>query len=195
MSMENEITKKQKSKFKMMLTCFGLFFKIGMFTFGGGFSIIAQLEQEFADLRGWITKEEILDMLSVARSLPGIMVINISVLIGYRLNKALGAVVCAVALAAPSVIVLSIITLFYNQFAQNIYVQRAMTGVRASVVPIIISAALSLKESAVRVKAQYLISAVGFLLCLFTGINNLLIVLLGAAVGLILKGGDLDGAV
>lgn len=192
--MESKDVKTHENTFKLLWVCFGLFFKIGLFTFGGGFSIIAQLEDELIKSRNWLKNDELLDMVSVARSLPGIMVINLSVLIGYRLKGVVGAVVCAVGLSAPSVIVLSIVTLFYRQFSQNTYVQRAMVGVRAAVVPIIISAALSLKESAVRVKVQYLIAAGGFLLCLFTSMNNLIIVLLGAAVGLILKGGNLDGA-
>ena len=194
MQLKQESLKNKNSDIKIFITCFYLFFKIGLFTFGGGFSIIAQIQQELVDKRNWLTQEEILDMVSVARSLPGIMVINLAVLIGYRLKKVAGAIVCAVALSIPSIIVLSTVTVFYNQFSHNVYIQRAIVGVRASVVPIIISAAISLKESALRVKVQYLIAAAGFVLCLFTGINNLLIVLLGALVGLILKGGNLDGA-
>lgn len=192
--MGNETVKKEESMLHVLWVCFILFFKIGLFTFGGGFSIIAQLEEEFVNKRGWLNKDDLLDMVSVARSLPGIMVINLSVLIGYKLKRVVGAIVCAVGLSTPSVIVLSIVTIFYQQFSSNVYVQRAMVGVRAAVVPIIISAAVSLKESAIRVKVQYLIAAGGFALCLFTGMNNLIIVLLGAAVGLILKGGNLDGA-
>ena len=170
------------------LCCFLLLFKIGLFTFGGGWSIVAQLQREFVDKRGWISKEDLLDIVSVGRSFPGIMVINIAVMFGYHVGGVPLGVIAAVGVAAPSVAVLSVVTVFYEQFRRNIYIARAMGGVRAAVVPIILSAAAGLRSIAIQEKVQYGIVLGGFLICLFLPINNILVVLLGAAAGLMLRG-------
>ena len=98
------------------------------------------------------------------------------------------AAIAAVGVAAPSVAVLSVVTVFYEQFRRNIYIARAMVGVRAAVVPIILSAAAGLRSIAIQEKVQYGIVLGGFLICLFLPINNILVVLLGAAAGLMLRG-------
>lgn len=72
-----------KDRVKKGLELFAFFFKIGCFTFGGGWSILAQMEQEFVDKRKWLTKSELLDMVAVGRSVPGIMITNISMIFGY----------------------------------------------------------------------------------------------------------------
>lgn len=148
------------------LCCFLLLFKIGLFTFGGGWSIVAQLQREFVDKRGWISKEDLLDIVSVGRSFPGIMVINIAVMFGYHVGGVPLGVIAAVGVAAPSVAVLSVVTVFYEQFRRNIYIARAMVGVRAAVVPIILSAAAGLRSIAIQEKVQYGIVLGGFLICL-----------------------------
>ena len=160
------------------LCCFLLLFKIGLFTFGGGWSIVAQLQREFVDKRGWISKEDLLDIVSVGRSFPGIMVINIAVMFGYHVGGVPLGVIAAVGVAAPSVAVLSVVTVFYEQFRRHIDIARAMVGGRAA----------GLRSIAIQEKVQYGIVLGGFLICLFLPINNILVVLLGAAAGLMLRG-------
>ena len=77
----------RSERLKCITTLFCQFFKIGLFTFGGGWSIVTQMQNEFVDKRRWVTEEELLDMVSVGRSLPGIMIANISVLFGYRVGS------------------------------------------------------------------------------------------------------------
>lgn len=81
----------EKSLFELYRTMF----RIGCITYGGGWSILAQMEEEFSEKRGWVTREELLDFMSLARSFPGIMVINLSVLFGYRTRGAAGAAAAA----------------------------------------------------------------------------------------------------
>lgn len=172
------------------LILFGLFFKIGAFTFGGGWSIISQLQQEFVENRRWLAQEELMDIVSVGRSLPGIMVVNISVLFGYRMMGAVGAVLCAAGLTLPSMIVLTAVTLFYNFIRGNPYVERAMAGVRAAVAPIIIAAAVKLRRASLPDLVSAILAGTALALCLFTRVNNILIILLGVAAGLIFRGGE-----
>ena len=130
-------------------------FKIGCFTFGGGWSIIAQIEEEFCKKRGWVTEEQILDFMSVAKSLPGIMIVNYSVLFGYTAAGIPGALAASFGLVSPAVIVIAVITNFYDIFCNNPYVIRMMNGVRSAVIPVIIGAAWKLKKNALTDRATY----------------------------------------
>ncbi len=174
-------------KWPKLLVLFLVMLKIGTFTFGGGWSIITQLQAELIEKRGWVRKEDLLDYTSVGRSVPGIMVINICVMIGYRIGGALYGAVAAVGVALPSIVVLSVVAVFYNKLIDNVYIARAMVGVRAAVVPIIVGAVAELKSAALRNKRQYAIAVGAFFLCLFTPVSNLLVVVLGAGVGLLWK--------
>ena len=170
------------------------FFKIGLFTFGGGWSIVTQMQNEFVDKRRWVTEEELLDMVSVGRSLPGIMIANISVLFGYRVGKMGGVFAALIGLSLPSILVLTVITYFYDAFKDQPLIARAMAGVRAAVAPIILAAAMKLRAAALAERLGWLLAAVALCLCLFTPINNMLNILLGAAAGLLIRGGGKDAA-
>lgn len=182
-----------KEKRLRALSIYIYFIKIGFFTFGGGWSIIAQIQNQYVDKHSWLSETDLLDLVSIAKSLPGIMVINTAVLFGYKVGGPWCAVASAIGIATPSVIVLSVVTLFYDSFRSNPYVAKAMIGVRAAVVPIIFSAALRLRDSAFIDKVCYGIAAVAALICLFTPINNFVVVLIGAVFGLFYQRGRKNG--
>lgn len=165
---------------------FWQFFKIGCYTFGGGWPIVAQMQKEYVEKRGWLTEEDLLDITSVGRSLPGLMIGNVSYLFGYHVAGFPGALVCVLGISIPPLLILTLVTWFYTQIQDNIYVSRAMVGVRAAVVPIIASAALGLQNAALTSKAGYFIFALGFCLYLFFDVNCILIVLLGGLLGFLL---------
>ena len=147
---------------RKLATMFLVLLKIGALSFGGGWS--------------------------VGRSLPGIMIINIGVLFGHHVGGVLGGVLAAFAIAIPSIVTLCVVALFYGSVKDNAYVQRMLVGVRASVVPIVIGAALKLREGALVDKTAIVIAAIGFALCLSGRINNLLLVLAAGVAGLIIQG-------
>ena len=158
-----------------------LFFcKIGCFTFGGGWSIVAQMQQEFVEKRNWINEEELLDFTSVARSLPGIMIANTSLIFGYHMAGIPGALAAVVGITIPSVVIIALVTLVYDAFRSNPYVLRALTGVRAAVIPIILSAALRLRKGALKDWIGYVLAALAAGLSIL-GVNNFIIILLGVA--------------
>lgn len=183
-----------KERYKKLLVIYFTMFKIGCFTFGGGWSIIAQIEEEFSKKRGWVTEGQILDFMSIAKSLPGIMIVNYSVLFGYTTAGFGGAFAAAFGLVSPAVIVIAVVTRFYDLFSTNPYVMRIMNGVRSAVIPVIIGAAWKLKKSALVDKAAYLIFAAVTVVCVATELNKLVIVIACALLGLILlRGGKDDG--
>lgn len=163
------------------------FLKFGCFTFGGGWSIIAQIKQEYVEKRHWITDEELLDFTSVGRSLPGLMIGNVSILFGYRIAGVPGALVSLFGIVFPPFLVMILVTALYSLFSSNVYVAYAMRGVRAAVAPIILNALLGLTRSGLKDILCYVIAAAAFALCVFTGVSNVVIILLCATVGLIIQ--------
>jgi len=99
---------------KMALFLFWEFIKLGAFTFGSGWSIIAQMEQEFVDKRHWVEQSDLLELIAVGKSLPGIMVANIVLLFGYQLAGPLGGILSAVGLCVPAVVVMTVVTAIYD---------------------------------------------------------------------------------
>ena len=176
---------KMMEKWKKSLQILLFFCRIGCFTFGGGWSIVAQMQQEFVEKRGWITEEELLDFTSVARSLPGIMIANTSLIFGYHMAGVPGAIAAVVGITIPSVVIIALVTLVYDAFRSNPFVLRALRGVRAAVIPIILSAALRLRRGALKDWVGYALAAVAAVLSVL-GVNNIVIILLGVLAGLLI---------
>ena len=171
-------------RFSRALNIFLTFLKIGCFTFGGGWSIVAQMQKEYVEKHRWLTDEELLDYTSVGRSTPGLMIGNTSVLFGYHAAGIPGALAALLGIAIPPIVIMLLVVFIYDRVKDNLYVSRAMIGVCAAVVPIIISALLKLITSGLKDTFCFLIAAAALGLCLFTKMNNALIVLLGALAGL-----------
>ena len=168
-----------KVRVKKGLELFAFFFKIGCFTFGGGWSILAQMEQEFVDKRKWITKSELLDMVAVGKSVPGIMITNISMIFGYSVGGVFGGFCAVLGITTPAILILSIVTIFYSKLKDNIWCASALCGIRSAVVPIIASAAFSLGKEAFKTKISVAAGVIALLLCVFTDIGNIELVGLG----------------
>ena len=174
------MTKEQMSRtFSIFLT----FLKFGCFTFGGGWNIVAQIQKEYVEEKHWISDEELLDFTSLGRSLPGITIGNISILFGYHMAGASGAIAALLGIVIAPVLIMLGVVYVYDLVKDNLYVSRAMIGVRAAVVPIIFSAVLKLFRSGIRDAFCGLIAVGGLLLCLLTSMSNVIVVLLGAAAG------------
>ncbi|NLF26457.1 MAG: chromate transporter [Clostridiales bacterium] len=184
---EGVVVIRPEQNLRTALGLFWYFFRIGWFTFGGGWGIVAQIQRDYVEKRGWLTEEELMNLTSVGRSVPGIMITNVSFLFGHHMAGPLGGFFSILGMMIPPVAILSAVTFFYLQFRDNVYVARALTGIRAAVVPIIGVAAWKLRKGALKDAAGYLLAAGSLALCLFTGISRILIVILGAAAGLILR--------
>lgn len=174
-------------RFKTILHLFLQFIKIGFFTFGGGWSIVAQMQKTFSDEEKlMISNEELLDIISIGRSMPGLMVGNITVLFGYHVAGFLGALTCVFGMAIPPFTILSVVTYLYSSIKEMDYVVAAMQGVRAAVVPIIISAVLRLMKTAYGYPICYAISIVTIALYLLFHMSCFLLVVLGVFAGFVI---------
>ena len=161
-AVKTETAQQRPAGAQMALRILLSFVKIGAFTFGSGWSIVAQMEQEFVDKRGWMTKSDLLELIAVGKSLPGIMVVNITMLFGYQMAGALGGVCAAVGLCIPAVITLTVVTAIYDAIKDNYWVWSALRGVQCAVAPIIGGAAISLGKDALRSAAAIMIRALLF---------------------------------
>ena len=176
-----------EKKWKKMLTLFWQFFQFGCFTFGGGWSIIAQMQKLYVEKEKTITSQELLDITSVGRSLPGTMIGNVAMLYGYRVGGFLGGFLCVIAMITPPMLVLSVITYFYTLFKENLWVMSAMTGVRAAIVPIIASAAVNMVKGAFRFPPCFVLAAAAFALYLFFNVSCVMLVVIGIIGGLLIS--------
>ena len=122
-------------------------FKIGLFSFGGGYAMIALLENEYVTKRNWITKEEFLDLVAIAESTPGPIAINAATYVGYKRSGALGAMVGTVAMCLPSFIIIYTISLFLDAFLSFSLIASAFRGIQVCVVYLIISAGIKMVRS------------------------------------------------
>lgn len=125
-----------------LMDIFLIFLKIGAFTFGGGYAMIALLEDEFVDKRSWLNESEFLDMTAIAESTPGPVAINAATYLGYKLAGFKGALTASLAVCIPSFAIIYVISFFYERFQQITWVASAFKGIQACVVYLILSAGL-----------------------------------------------------
>jgi chromate transporter len=116
---------------------FKTFFKIGIFTLGGGYAMIPLIEEEVVNKHRWVEKDEMLDLIAIAQSCPGVFAINIATFIGYKLNKTRGAIATTIGTALPSFLIILLIAIFFSQFKDNPYVAAMFKGIRPAVVALI----------------------------------------------------------
>lgn len=131
----------------MRKKCFELFltmFKIGLFTFGGGYGMIALLENEFVERKKWIEHDEFMDIIVIAESTPGPIAINSATYIGYKMAGVFGSVFATLGVALPSFIIIYIISLFFDAFISITAVAAAFKGIQACVVYLILSAGIKM---------------------------------------------------
>ena len=162
------------------------FAKFGCFTFGGGWSIIAQMQQMYVEKRKEITSQELLDLTSVAKSLPGTMIANVAMLYGYRVGGLWGGLAAVFGMILPPLAVIVAISYFYAAFRANLWVSAAMEGMQAAVVPIIFSAAINLVKGSMPYPPCVLLLLISVAAYLFTELNPILLVILGVVLGLVI---------
>lgn len=129
---------------KKYLSLFLTMLKIGLFTFGGGYAMIALLENEFVNKKNYIEKDEFIDMVAIAESTPGPIAINAATYIGYKQLGFLGSLFATVAICIPSFVIIYVISLFFDAFLSFTLVEYAFRGIQVCVVYLIFSAGLKL---------------------------------------------------
>jgi chromate transporter len=171
---------------KLFRELFTSWFKIGLFTFGGGYAMLPLIEKEVIDRRQWSTQEEILDIFALSQSLPGAIAINSAIFLGYRLGGVSGAVVSAVGVVLPSLLVILAIAVSFAKLKGSESVMAAFAGIRAAVAGLVAAAAVRIARSSVRNLTAVGFAAVSLGISLFTEIHAAWVILVGALAGIVI---------
>lgn len=187
---EHQVTEKPMKKLgtaQIYWKLFAITFSLSACTFGGGFVIIGMMRQKFVEKLHWLEEEEMLDMTAIAQSSPGALRVNIAIVVGYRLKKFLGAVVCTLGAILPPLIIISIISLFYNQFKDNAYIAIALQVMRAGVAAVIFDVVIGLAQNIFKTKSILWIFMMfaAFVATCFFKISAVVIILVCGTVGLL----------
>ena len=137
------------------LRAFLIFFRIGLFTIGGGYAMVPLIEADLVDKRKWVKKEDFLDLMALAQTVPGIFAVNIAIFIGYKLKGFWGAFWMALGTILPSFLIILTIALFFRQFQHVEAVEHVFKGIRPAVVALIAAPTFKMAKSAVSA-IQYL---------------------------------------
>lgn len=179
-------------KKKLLLTLFLTMMRIGAFTFGGGYAMIALLQDEFVEKKKWIDKDEFLDLVAIAESTPGPIAINSSTYIGYRMAGFGGALIATIAMCIPSFVIIYLISLFFDAFLELKIVANAFRGIRVCVVFLILSAGWKMLKGMRKEPAGMIIlSVTGACMILFSlfsvKFSTLFYILIAGLAGMIIR--------
>lgn len=168
---------------------FSIFFRIGAFTFGGGYAMIPLIEEEIVGKNQWVNIDEFLDALAVAQSLPGAVAINMSTFVGYKIKGIRGAIAACLGIILPSFFIILFLAGFLIKYQDNKYMQNAFRGVRPAVVALILVSVYKLQKSVEKSKFTYTLFLVAFVMLIFLKMHPISIIVLSALAGYIYYGG------
>lgn len=174
-----------KEKLKIIWQLFATFFKIGLFTFGGGYAMISIIEMETVDKHHWCTSEDIMDMIVIAESTPGIVAINSATFIGFKMAGIVGGILATLGVVLPSFIIISALYFALDAFLANIFVAAAFRAVRACVVVLIAKAVMTLFKQMQKNLFAYIVCVLSYVIATFTNFDVIWLILIGAVIGLI----------
>lgn len=169
------------------LTLFSSTFYLSSFTFGGGYVIIPLMKAKFVEELGWIEDNEMLDLIAIAQSAPGAVAINAAILIGFKIGKLPGALLAILGTVLPPIMIISIISLFYDQFRSNYHISLFLKAMQSGVVAIIFHTVSDLSLKLLKTRSPLIITllAVCLVLKLFLGLSVTMIILGCALVGML----------
>lgn len=162
---------------------FLIFFRIGLFTIGGGYAMIPLIEAEIVDKQKWISREDFLDLMALAQTVPGIFAVNISIFIGYKLRRFWGAFWMAFGTVLPSFLIILAIALFFQRFKGNQTVENIFKGIRPAVVALIAAPTFKMAKSAKINRYNIWIPAVSALLIWLLDFSPIYVIILSGLGG------------
>ena len=173
---------------KRILNMFWTFFKIGSFTFGGGYAMIPLIETEVVNKKKWISKEDFLDIVVISQTFPGALVVNSSIFIGYRIGGLLGAIIGLLGVILPSFFIILCIAVFFIKFRDYYYVDLIFKGISAAVPMLILIAVVSLSKSLKRNYVNLIVILVTIASISIFNVHPVIVILLSALYGVIFLG-------
>jgi chromate transporter len=168
-----------------LIELFLSFLKIGAFTFGGGYAMMPVMHKEVVDKKNWASEEDILKILVISESTPGVLAVNSATFIGYKIRGFWGSLVATLGVVLPSFVIISLLSFFILEFKNNVYVAYAFSGIRAGVAVLIFNAVFKLSKKIKKNWFTYVVLVISTIVALFTSFSAIYILLIGAIIGMI----------
>lgn len=172
-----------------LLELYLTFFKLGLFTFGGGYAMLPLLEREVVDKKGWASHEEILDYYAIGQSTPGIIAINTSTFCGYKVGGNIGGIVASLGFISPSIIIISIIAKFLQSFSHLAIIQHAFAGIRVAVCALVFYSVLKMIKKDANTGLKFMVFVLTFIAIGFLSISPIVVVITVGVFGILLGRG------
>lgn len=162
-------------------------FTLSAFTFGGGFVIVSLYKKKFVEELGWLEEDEMLDITAIAQSSPGPIPVNASIILGYRIHGILGSIVALLGTIIPPFVIISLVSVFYEQFKSNQVIAVALQVMRAGVAAVILDVVFNLAQGVVKTKNIFymVVMVIAFIATYFFNTSAMYIIVTCLAIGLI----------
>lgn len=170
---------------KKLAELFAVFFKMGLFTFGGGLAMLPLIQRTIVTDKGWMNEEEMIDCVAVSQSMPGVIAVNAATYIGAQRKGFLGALAATLGVIMPSFIIIILAVLFLGAIGDNSYVDGAFTGIKAASCALILYAAYTLGKQVLKGKFEWIIAAAAFAAIVIFDVTALWAIVAGAILGVI----------
>lgn len=161
------------------------FFKIGLFTIGGGLAMLPLIQRVVVDDYKWLKEQEMVDCIAICQSLPGVIAINVATFIGYRRRKLIGSIAATLGTILPSFIIIILAVICLDVVGSNPYISGAFTALKAASCGLILFAAIKMGKQVLKTKFAWAITIIGFIMITFFKITAVWVVILGALAGII----------
>lgn len=164
-------------KTKKLFSLYWTFFKIGLFTFGGGYAMLPMIHREVTEKRKWATDEEVMDYYAIGQMTPGIIAVNTATFIGYKIAGIPGALAATLGMVTPSIVIITAIASLILKYRDNAYVQKAFLGVQGAVVALIAVAIVNMGKKAFINPLSWGLGLAGFIMLFILNIKPYIIVI------------------
>lgn len=171
----------------IMLKLFCTFFKIGICTFGGGYAMLPMLEREIVEKNHWASNDEILDYYAIGQCTPGIIAVNVSTFIGYKLHGVLGAMFSTLGLITPSLIIITVIASILDNITQTPTVTHIFNGIQLVVLALVLNAVIKIWKGSIKDIISFCIFLIVIILSLLFNLSPTIGVIIAALLGLLVK--------
>lgn len=176
-----------KKNKKVYWTLFLSTFMLSAFTFGGGYVIVPLMKKKFVDKLKWIDEEEMLNMIAIAQSSPGAIAVNAAIMIGYKLRGIIGAVIATIGTVLPPLLILTVMSIFYQEFRDNPYISAMLKGMQAGIAAVITDVVINLSGNIIKKKKvlSIIMMIVSFIVVFFFDVNVMIVIIIAGLIGAI----------
>lgn len=175
------------NKLKELLNLYMAFFRIGAFTFGGGYAMLPMLEKEIVEKYKWVTTEELMDYFAISQCTPGVIAVNTATFVGYKQRGVVGGIVATLGVITPSIIIISLLALVLGKIYEIQAVKHAFAGIGIAVCAVLVQAVIKLGKAGLVDKITWIICVTAFVLAFFFNTPTIALIVLAGIVGIVCK--------